>query len=433
VFVAERLKGKRAAPPPAEGEAKHELRTAGDVFRFPEKQLWRNTVYPAAEGDNWFVSGSAAYWRILRGLPADPGKAASYSSDQLAEVSCRLSYTASREEPVAPAQAARRYDRYADYVFARGRGTFLLHQLRLTLGNETFGRFMDDLHVRFREKPVRTADIRAAAEKAAGRELGAFFRQWLERSDTPVLKISASSTEKSGSWQVKLVVRQDGTPYSFVSTVATKAKDRVIWDVVRLTGPVDTLRLEFPDRPLTVTLNAGNDVPMLRHDHFTLSSFFEDFSGAAIVYGTGGRIEANHTMALRLQTTLADQFTEVLTPVLQDAAIDDPERGNLVVIGSAADNSLLISLAVSRGLEIGRDMFRWRGTTYAHPDDGLFLALAHPKNPVQPVYLLVANSALQLYRMTRRYQSLPSWAVFRGDTVTMKGYHAADDCEIVLP
>jgi general secretion pathway protein L len=37
------------------------------------------------------------------------------------------------------------------------------------------------------------------------------------------------------------------------------------------------------------------------------------------VYGTTRQVEANHTAALRFQTVLAEQFTEVFSPLRQDA------------------------------------------------------------------------------------------------------------------
>jgi len=47
-----------------------------------------------------------------------------------------LNYVCSREGPLAPSRATRRYDGYKTYQIPRIRGTYLLHQLRLALGNE---------------------------------------------------------------------------------------------------------------------------------------------------------------------------------------------------------------------------------------------------------------------------------------------------------
>ena len=36
------------------------------------EDLWTRTVFPASAAESWFISGSAAYWRILDGLDEDP-------------------------------------------------------------------------------------------------------------------------------------------------------------------------------------------------------------------------------------------------------------------------------------------------------------------------------------------------------------------------
>jgi len=48
------------------------------------------------------------------------------------------------------------------------------------------------------------------------------------------------------------------------------------------------------------------------------------------------------------------------------------------------------------------------------------------------VYLVIANSALQLYQMTKVYQPVPSWALFKGERVVEKGYHPKEGFEIEL-
>ena len=70
IFITDQLKkareaGRWLAPP--EKKEKPELAT-GDLaadFEIDKAALWRRTVYPATEADHWFVSASAAYWKML--------------------------------------------------------------------------------------------------------------------------------------------------------------------------------------------------------------------------------------------------------------------------------------------------------------------------------------------------------------------------------
>jgi hypothetical protein len=48
------------------------------------------------------------------------------------------------------------------------------------------------------------------------------------------------------------------------------------------------------------------------------------------------------------------------------------------------------------------------------------------------VTLVIANSALQLFQMTRSFQPLPAWALFRGVSVVERGYHHPEAFRIDL-
>jgi hypothetical protein len=424
VYVAEQLKGKRADLT-APYKRVQQIAEAESVYSADKRRLWMNTVYPASEGDNWFVSGTAAYWQMLNGMPQDPQAAGVQLRDQLAELNCRLLYTMNREGPMVPRAAQRLYDRYSHYVIPRIRGTYALHQLRLLLGNAAFSKVMQGVHDRFREKPMSTAEFIAAAEKIAGRPVHEHLLPWLERKDLPAVSVTTSTVQAGDIWNVTLTVHQDGTVYPFRTVVAVESEKETEWKLIAVGKQDETMVLQVRNRPVRVLFNAGNDIPVRRTTSATLSNLLDDFSQAVIVYGTTRQVEANHTAGLTFQNTLANQFVEYLLPLRQDGELSaqDLSGHDLVVLGAPTDNSLTQEIASVPGLTWGRNFFVWRGKTYADADDGFFAALPNPRNPDRFVYLFAGNSALQLYQMTKRYQSLPSWAVFKGEAVVEKGYH----------
>jgi hypothetical protein len=48
------------------------------------------------------------------------------------------------------------------------------------------------------------------------------------------------------------------------------------------------------------------------------------------------------------------------------------------------------------------------------------------------IYLFLANSAMELYHMTKRHQSLPGWALFKGDQIVDRGYRLVDGLVVDL-
>jgi len=66
----------------------------------------------------------------------------------------------------------------------------------------------------------------------------------------------------------------------------------------------------------------------------------------------------------------------------------------------------------------------------------LAVVLPNPYNPERIVTLIVANSALQLYQMTKSLPRFPQWALFRDDQIVERGYHEPGikvGIEVVLP
>ncbi len=428
VYVADQLKGRRVAPVEPARRA-DDFSSVDSLYTLEQERLWTNTVYPASDADNWFVSGTAAYWQMLHGLPPASGAAATKLKDGLADLSCRLTHTMATEGGITPLRAQRVYDRYNNYLIPRIRGTYALHQMRMQLGNDTFLRVMNAVHGRYRELPMTTAQFITLAEQIAGTQVRPIIMPWIGRDDLPDCSVNAVVAAGKEGWHVTLRVRQRGEPFRFRTTVALQTAQKVYWRDVMIDGPDVTVDLTVPAQPERVLFNAGNDIPVKRSAYATFSNYFDDFSTGIIVYGTTRRIEANHTAALKWQTVLADQFVEHLPRVVQDAEVS-PEMAashDLLMLGGSADNALVADIALRAGLVLGRNQFTWQGKRYVDTDDGLFVAFASPYNPSRTVYLMAGNSALEQYHMTKRFQPLPSWAIFKGETVVEKGYHGVEE------
>jgi hypothetical protein len=111
------------------------------------------------------------------------------------------------------------------------------------------------------------------------------------------------------------------------------------------------------------------------NSHYTWANLLDDWKSAKIVYGTSGQIEANHTLALRFSTAIADRFTEDLIPVVKDSEISEEEIKNsdLVLLGGIEDNILISKLVNHAGLKIHKNSFIWNGNIYSRGDEGLYL------------------------------------------------------------
>jgi hypothetical protein len=413
-----------------------DLSAVENIYSFDSRKLWFNTVFPASGKENWFVSGTAQYWSILKALPTTADKAVSYLKDQLSGLNSRLLYTISREGAIAPLEARRVYDAYNHYRIPLIRGTFLLHQLRLYLGNDLFSRIMNAVHQQFKEKPMTNRQLIDLWEKTAEKPLEPFIMQWLERKTLPQIALQSAVEKTEEGWKLNLHIRQTGDLYHFVTTLTVVTEKEEKWEKVEVKNLEESFSFNFKEKPLSVTFNAGNDIPVPQENFYTFSNYFDDFHHAIFVYGTSRQIEANHTLTLRYRDLLADQFTEILPPVKKDSEVSEEELAShdVFVLGGTADNGLMERMVKKSGLSVGvgKNFFQWQGKTYGAADDGLFAAFPNPFNPQKTVYLVIANSALQLYRMTKQYNSLPSWALFKGEGIVKQGYHPVKNFNLTI-
>jgi hypothetical protein len=415
---------------------------------FRQQLLWSNTVYPANEADNWFTSGSAGYYRILDGMPSNDAEAAEYLRSQLADLNCRLLYVTDREGTLTPLEAQRRYDRYKDYQVPRIRGIYALHQLRLAVGNERFSAVMNDIHSRYSGKAMSTPSFMDAASTTAGQDVRPIMMPWLERSDLPHVTVSATAAvekqanvgtspdaEKHDStWTVRLSISQRGEAYQFKTSVLIEAEGQKLWKTVSVPHGDTTISFSVSSRPRRIVFNAGNDVPVHRTRFYTQANYFDDYDSTLMVYGTTRQDDAHYTLAQRYQTVLADAFVENLPVMRKDAEITQGELAShdLILLGGPSDNTLTTRMLRDLGVEAGYNTFRWNAKAYTSPDDGAILVFPNPYNARRVVYIVVANSALQLYHMTRRHQPVPSWGIFKGAALVEKGYHGVKRYELGL-
>jgi hypothetical protein len=324
---------------------------------------------------------------------------------------------------MAALDAHRAYDRYGPYLLPRIKGTFALHQLRLLLGNEGFLHVMRAVHDRFAEREMSTADFIAVGEEVSGTPLGAFIRQWLEREGLPELKPTFEVKERKGGWEVRLEIEQDGDPYRLVTHMEVTAGGERHLERIEIDGRTE-VKFHYAARPTRIVFNALDDIVVPRRNFYVWRNFIDDFHSTLIVYATASQIEANHTLGRRWQQLVADTYVEILPPLVKDAEINqaEAESHDLMVIGTGNDNYFFDGLA-GAGIEIGRGTFNFRGGQYVDPRDGLFAVLPNPFNPEKVLYLIVGNSAKELYEMTTAYhREIPSWAVFKGSEIVEQGF-----------
>ncbi|HYC77014.1 MAG TPA: M1 family aminopeptidase, partial [Planctomycetota bacterium] len=160
----------------------------------------------------WLNEGFATYCETLwYEMGVDPERGRKHLLD-----TARAYFDEARESYRRPIVSGR-YDAPTD-LFDRHlyeKGACVLHHLRLELGDEVFFRAVSRYVAAHRDGSTETVDLRRAAEAESGKDLGAFFDQWVFAPGHPELQVRHrwDAAAKRLTLSVKQTQRRDdGTP-----------------------------------------------------------------------------------------------------------------------------------------------------------------------------------------------------------------------------
>jgi aminopeptidase N len=144
------------------------------------------------------------------------------------------------------------------------KGAWVLHMLRSSLGDEVFFRGIRDYYRAHAGTAAgagtgtaTTEDLRAALEKASGRNLRPFFTRWIYDSGHPQYELS---WEWQHNRELRLMLRQvqPGNPFLDLVpiTIRTASGNRDV--LLRPTGKAHVETIELRDKPLGIDLDRRN-------------------------------------------------------------------------------------------------------------------------------------------------------------------------------
>jgi aminopeptidase N len=140
------------------------------------------------------------------------------------------------------------------------KGAWVLHMLRSELGDEQFFRGIRLYYEAHRNATASTEDLRAAFEKASGRDLKDFFARWIYGAGHPHYELSW--VWKPATKKARLVLRQLQTEPAFpnalpVDILTANGKRRV---VLKPTGRQTLEEVKLNEAPVSINIDPENTV-----------------------------------------------------------------------------------------------------------------------------------------------------------------------------
>jgi aminopeptidase N len=141
--------------------------------------------------------------------------------------------------------------------FVYQKGGWVLHMLRGQIGTETFWAGIREYYRRYQNGSASSDDFRRVMEDASGKDLKAFFAQWLNRSGMPKLEGSWRYDAAKKQIEVTLLQTQSGEPFRLpidIGIVATPdARPRI--EKIELADRTGTFTFASETDPVNVVLD----------------------------------------------------------------------------------------------------------------------------------------------------------------------------------
>lgn len=213
-------------------------------------QWWGDLVTCADYRDVWLNEGFATYCEAL--WAEETGGAAAYHRKM-----AQTTYFGDGTIYVDNVDSfSRIYDRSLSYL----KGSWVVHMLRHVVGDETFYRVLREYRARFDHGVATTNDLESVAEEVSGKDLTAFFRQWIREERYPLYRYDWDSAPAGGGWDLTLRLRQvqDWQLFTMPVDVAVTAGGETQRFVVDNSTADTTYVLHLDAEPQSVTLDPDN-------------------------------------------------------------------------------------------------------------------------------------------------------------------------------
>ena len=140
----------------------------------------------------------------------------------------------------------------ADAVTGYGKSAMLFLMLRDAIGESAFSRGIRRFWDEQRFKTASWDDLRAAFEQTSGRDLHAFFAQWLERPGAPAVRIASARHEAKA---LRLQITQSAPAYALRVPVEIRFADRAETRWVEINDGNEAVSVVVAQRPQAVRLD----------------------------------------------------------------------------------------------------------------------------------------------------------------------------------
>jgi aminopeptidase N len=233
------VKGDRSSEPLVAHEISH--------------QWFGNSVTEKNWPDVWLSEGFATYLTIMY-LEHAYGKNR-FVQELKADRDEIISYSKLKTAPVVDTTVLSNYMQLLN-VNSYQKGGWVLHMLRQEMGDNLFLMGLRKFYADYKGKNASTSDFRLTMESVSGKNMQAFFRQWLFTPGQPALKSSWIYDEARKTCTLN-ILQEQSTPFVFPLDILLEGGQGSLIKTLQITGKKTTVTIPLTFKPSRVVLDPG--------------------------------------------------------------------------------------------------------------------------------------------------------------------------------
>lgn len=222
-------------------------------------QWFGDSVTEATWADLWLSEGFATYFAGLFIQKHDGEEAFRTYMNNAAQR--YFAYEKQRNAPIHDTQTQDLMKLLNENNYEKG--AWVLHMLRMRLGDDAYFRGLRDYYNQHRESNATTEDLRGALERASKTSLREFFARWIYGSGHPVYEWSSQAVEqRNGANLVTIVIKQTqaGLPFLDPIPVTITSEGKTTRVTIQPKGKMATAQIRVGKVPLEIKIDPDDSI-----------------------------------------------------------------------------------------------------------------------------------------------------------------------------
>ncbi len=271
---------------------------------------------------------------------------------------------------------------FSSQAVGYAKGMMFFHMLKKRLGTAAFEQGLRDLYQNYRGQNISYQEIETNFEASADEDLTAFFKQWLDRTGAPKLRLLHPTLARVSdqNYQVKFKLHQI-SPKNYELEIPVRfrfADGKVQNKLVTMSSTFESFQFSFVTPPKSLEVDPDFDVFRdldIKERPLSFSNVF----GSSHIWITGTNEKAKLAYQQSWLTTLETPITLSDDKIL----LDLPLRGSIVLLGDSPQyEKLMLDELPGHDFKVSQEQITLFGTAYLRQENKtaiLARSVSHPE------------------------------------------------------